>query len=271
MSPTSTFPRCLHHINSFIRTKSPDGSPVRIRLGSLHAYLVFGAHNVQTIFRNSKDLTFEEFALRVAQKVKRLPVDDAALLAADKSGSATRPLTDVTSTPRIWRKFHEIYEKNLTGSKAVSSLTDRFVDEFARQIKTSSKSSWKDVKINDMLQDIMLAASTITLAGPALFELDPHFTKHFWEYDEAFMSLLYGLPRFLCRKGWDARDHCLESVKSYLKRAWDNTDGKEAHGHNPDWDPYFGSKLVRAREEALKGFGISLEGRASFELGLIWS
>ena len=255
----------------WFRTKSPDGAPVRLRLGSIHAYLIFGAHNVQAVFRNSKDLTFEEFALRVAQKVKRLPARDAAILGADKSGSAARPLTDGPNNIRIWRTFHDIYEKNLTGIRAVSLLTNRFVNEFVIQIDTLSVDSVRNVKVNDLLQDSMLKASTRTLAGPALFEIAPDFAKHFWDYDEAFMPLLYGLPRYLCRKGWDARDRALEAVKDYLQRACEKIDWKETRRCNPDWEENFGSRLVRAREEAMMDCGISLEGRASFELGLIWS
>jgi hypothetical protein len=260
-----------HHPDLLFSTCSPDGAPIRLRLGSIHAYLVFGARNVQAIFRNSKDLTFEEFALRVAQKVKRLPARDAAILVADKSGSSTRPMTDTPNSLRIWRKFHEIYENNLTGIGAVSLLTDRFVNEFVCQIDALPNGGWKNTKINDLLQDAMLTASTRTLAGPALFEIDPDFAKYFWYYDEAFMPLLYGLPRIFCRKGWDARDRALESVKAYLQQAWGKTDWQEIRRCNPDWEENFGSRLIRAREEAMMDYGISLDGRASFELGLIWS
>jgi len=72
---------------------------------------------VRQIFRNYKDTTFEEFALRVATKVKRLPSKDVASVVLDKSGSAIKPLAECTEESRIWRKFYHIYERNLIDNK----------------------------------------------------------------------------------------------------------------------------------------------------------
>jgi hypothetical protein len=207
----------------------------------------------------------------VAQKVKRLPADDAASVGLDKSGSATKPLTDCTEESRIWRKFHHIYEKNLIDNKMVHSLSDRFINEFQTQIAQVATDEWTTIGIDSLLRHIMFQASTRTLAGQRVFEIDPHFEEHFWKYDNSFMSLLYGFPRFLCREGWDARDRTLETVKQYLEKAWNYTDWKSCHNDDPDWERNFGSKLVRKREEAMERYGISLQGRASFEMGLIWS
>ena len=226
---------------------------------------------MQRIFRSSKDLTFEAFALRVMRNAKRLPRKDAAVVGLDKSGSSTKPLSECSDDTRIWRQFHEIFEKNLISNTAVHSMTKRFVEEFQHQINRTMTMDWTTAKINDLLQDIMLRASTQTLAGPGVFEIDPDFGKHFWEYDESFMSLLYGLPRVFCRTGWDARDRSLETVKQYLAKAWDCFDWQACQLTDPDWEPKFGSKLVREREDAMEKYGIELPGRASFQLGLIWS
>ena len=117
---------------TFLSQKVDNGEPIRMRLGNVHAYLIHGTRNVQQVFRCSKELTFEEFALRVAQKVKRLPKKDAALVAKDISGSSRLPLTETREEDRIWRKFHEIYESHLIGANAVSALTELFIDVLSK-------------------------------------------------------------------------------------------------------------------------------------------
>ncbi|KAF5989250.1 cytochrome P450 monooxygenase 3A7 [Fusarium coicis] len=254
-----------------LRQKVDNGEPIRMRLGNVHAYLIHGTRNVQQVFRCSKELTFEEFALRVAQKVKRLPAKDAALVAKDISGSSRLPLTETREEDRIWRKFHEIYEFHLIGANAVSALTEIFIDTMIDELSTVGTQGPIEIGIDEFMKHHMFRASTIALAGRKVFDIDPDFADVFWDYDEDFMSLLYGIPKFLCRKGSNARDKCLETVKGYLDQGWKNLDWRACHQQNPDWEPNFGSKLVREREVAMEKYGIGLDGRASFQMGLIWS
>ncbi|KAF5631729.1 cytochrome p450 3a7 [Fusarium sp. NRRL 52700] len=254
-----------------LRQKVDNGEPIRMRLGNVHAYLIHGTRNVQQVFRCSKELTFEEFALRVAQKVKRLPAKDAALVAKDISGSSRLPLTETREEDRIWRKFHEIYEFHLIGASAVSALTELFIDTMIDELSTVGTQGPIEIGIDEFMKHHMFRASTIALAGRKVFDIDPNFADVFWDYDEDFMSLLYGIPKFLCRKGSNARDNCLETVKGYLDQGWQNLDWRACQEQNPDWEPNFGSKLVREREVAMEKYGIGLDGRASFQMGLIWS
>ncbi|EMT66136.1 hypothetical protein FOC4_g10006525 [Fusarium odoratissimum] len=254
-----------------LRQKVENGEPIRMRLGNVHAYLIHGTRNVQQVFRCSKELTFEEFALRVAQKVKRLPAKDAALVAKDISGSSRLPLTETREEDRIWRKFHEIYESHLIGANAVSALTELFIDTMIDELGTAATQGPIEIGIDEFMKHHMFRASTIALAGRKVFDIDPNFADVFWDYDEDFMSLLYGIPKFLCRKGSNARDKCLETVKGYLDQGWQNLNWRACHEKNPDWEPNFGSKLVREREVAMEKYGIGLDGRASFQMGLIWS
>ncbi|KAF5633650.1 cholesterol 7-alpha-monooxygenase [Fusarium tjaetaba] len=240
-------------------------------LSNVHAYLIHGTRNVQQVFRCSKELTFEEFALHVAQKVKRLPAKDATLVAKDISGSSRLPLTETREEDRIWRKFHEIYESHLIGANAVSALTELFIDTMIDELSTVCTQGSIEIGIDEFMKHHMFRASTIALAGRKVFDIDPNFADVFWHYDEDFMSLLYGIPKFLCRKGSNARDKCLETVKGYLDQGWQNLDWRACHKQNPDWEPNFGSKLVREREVAMEKYGIGLDGRASFQMGLIWS
>jgi len=233
--------------------------------------MIAGADNIQTVFRNSKDLSFEFMQLRVAEKVKGLPAQDAATLGADDSGTGAIPLSSMPEDARIWRRLHNIYSENLTHGKAVNFLTGKFISEFSGRLDQMPSNQWTTTPIYAFLQDEMFTASTITLAGPQILKSNPDFAKYFWDYDAAFMTLLQGAPRFLCRRKWEARDKCLEATKQWLTDAWENVNWQTISREHPDWDANFGHRLIRAREESLAKYGISLEGRASLQMGLIWA
>ncbi|KAK6827835.1 hypothetical protein PG987_011176 [Apiospora arundinis] len=260
-----------HKFYEDVMRKTPGGGIIKARVASLHMYVVTGPENVQTLFRNSKDLTFEFMQLRVAQLVKGLPASDANMLRADDSGTLAVPMSPVPADRRIWRQLHAIYGENLAHGSAVNSLTERFINEFRLQLGKESAGQWKTTQIYALLQDKMFTASTLTLVGPRILDSNVGFAKTFWKYDAGFMRLLLGTPRFACREAWDARDQCLEATKRWLGDGWANTDWSSIALEDPDWEPNFGHRLVRAREKCLESYGISLDGRASLQIGLIWA
>ncbi|KAK8108373.1 hypothetical protein PG984_014174 [Apiospora sp. TS-2023a] len=259
--------------------KKNGGRPVKIRLANEKpAYILSNAQDVQGLFRASKELTFEEFSVRVLEKVKKFPREDGAKMEADTSGSATIPLHPVPESSRIWRAIHANYDSHLTGSGPVSVLTNRFVRLFQEELDQVASAEGKGARwttgcVNSLLEDKMFRASTRTLVGDAIFDLSPTFTSDFWEYDQNFMYFLYGLPRFLFPSAWQARERVFNAVKAYIAQAWDRLDPRHAAAEhdNPDFDDHFGSRLVRTREAMYANYGLSLDGRAASEMGLIWS
>ncbi|KAH8896784.1 cytochrome P450 [Thozetella sp. PMI_491] len=260
-----------HRFYEHAFAKSPGRRPIRVRITSLHMYLVAGVDNIQTLFRKSRDLTFEFMQLRVAQAVKGLPAQDAAKMGVDNSGTHAVPLTPVAEEDRIWKRLHHIYLENLSQGRAVDGLTRRFLSEFSQEVEQLPEGECVTTPIYALLQDKMFRASTHTLTGSRILTSNPDFAKHFWEYDAGFMKLLMGTPRFMCRQAWNARDQCLAATKRWLADAWAATDWSAMALKDLDWEPNFGHRLVRAREECLEQFGISLDGRASLQMGLIWA
>lgn len=255
-----------------------------MRLGPISMYLIIGADNIQAIFRHSRNLSFEFMQLRIAHKVKGLPLADAAKLGLDDSGTGAVPLSGLAGDARIWHKLHSIYLSNLTERSSVDFLTSKFVEQFAKQLESvpwalDSDSGTTSTGIYAFLQKYQFNASTTTLVGPRILKLeqeshDAHhqmkFAGTFWEYDAAFMTLLQGMPRFMCRKGWAARDRTLEATRAWLRDA--TLAAASATGNtDADWDENFGSRLVRERNAALVEYGISFEGRAAMHMGLIWA
>ncbi|KAK8093496.1 cytochrome P450 [Apiospora hydei] len=252
-----------------------------MRLGPISMYLIFGAENVQAIFRNSRSLSFEFMQLRIAEKVKGLPQSDKLKLGLDDSGSGSVPLNDQRGDERIWHNLHSIYLKNLTERSAVDFLTHKFAAEFAKQLD-SLPWAQSTTGLYAFLQRYQFNASTITLVGPRILnygkdaenkaENQLQFSGTFWEYDAAFMTLMQGMPRFMCRKGWAARDRTLEATKVWLREATEASEAATAASDkDPEWDENFGHRLVRERNAELVRYGISFDGRAAMHMGLIWA
>ena len=239
-----------------------------MRLGPIRMYLVLGSDNIQTVFRHSNQLSFEFMQIRVAEKVKGLPASDAQRLGLDQSSSGSVPLTNTTENGRIWHKLHAIYLKNLTERKAVDFLTNKFVLEFSKQLQSVPWSS-ETMGIYEFLRKYQFNASTTALVGPRILEFSPKFAGNFWDYDAAFMTLMQGMPKFMCRQGWAARDRCLEATKEWLASA--SKRANIASDDDPEWDEDFGHRLLRERNTALVDYGISFEGRAALQMGLIWA
>ncbi|KAK7949257.1 uncharacterized protein PG986_010143 [Apiospora aurea] len=252
-----------------------------MRLGPISMYLIFGAENVQAIFRNSRSLSFEFMQLRIAEKVKGLPQSDKLKLGLDDSGSGSVPLNGQRGDERIWHNLHSIYLKNLTERSAVDFLTHKFAAEFAKQLD-SLPWTQSTTGLYAFLQRYQFNASTITLVGPRILnygkdaenkaETQLQFSGTFWEYDAAFMTLMQGMPRFMCRKGWAARDRTLEATKMWLREATEAAEATTASPNkDPEWDENFGHRLVRERNAELVRYGISFDGRAAMHMGLIWA
>ena len=119
--------------NPLVRKKS-SGRTIGARLGPLYVYFIFGAKNIQRIFRSSKSLSSNFLVLAVYRNVIGIPKRDLAIYEADTSGSFAAPLSNVPEEKRIWRKLHEIQHHYLSTSNHLNVLTCVFTAEFKRII-----------------------------------------------------------------------------------------------------------------------------------------
>ncbi|KAI9763251.1 MAG: hypothetical protein M1840_000826 [Geoglossum simile] len=240
----------------------------------MRVYLITGSSNVQKFFRSSKSLIFENFVANVTEMILGMPAADAQILREDSSGRGAVPLGAVSERGRIWHKIVEISHSNLHDRKSLSLLATRWISKFLQEVDalhTPSGEEWVEAPIYGFIRGPMLRASVSTILGPRWLEECPTFERDLWAFDGAFLKLLIGAPRFLCRKGWDARKNLLSATKRWLARGWEDFDWQDEKMKDVVWEVIFGHKIVREREMALREYGVSLDGRTAFEFGLIWA
>jgi hypothetical protein len=229
---------------------------------------------VQKFFRSSRSFNFENLVILVTQRILGMPPADAEKLSEDNSGRGATPLGEVGERGRIWQKIVDISHANFYNKESLCDLSDRWISEFLRNTEALSLRSgkeWTEVPIYEFVRKPMLFASAITIMGPLFLEECPNVEEDLWAFDRAFVTLLVGAPRFLCRQGWDARDRLLAAVKRWLARAWEGFDWQDERVKTLEWEENFGHRIVREREQALAAYGLSLDGRAAFEFGLFWA
>ena len=240
----------------------------------MRVYLITGSSNVQKFFRSSKSLIFENYVANVTEMILGMPTTDANILREDRTGRGIVPLGAVSERGRIWHNIVETTHSNLHDRASLSWLADRWISEFLKEVETlhpPSSRAWKGVPIYEFIKGPMLRASVRVIMGPRWLEECPTFEGDIWAFDSAFLKLLIGAPRFICRQGWDARHNLLTATKRWLARGWKTFDWQNEDTKDVVWEENFGHRIVRDREMVLKEYGVSLDGRTALEFGLIWA
>lgn len=155
---------------------SPQQRPVRLRVGPIGIYVLFGDKNVKMIFRNSKVLS-KDASSQMLFKNSGMGPHDISIIAHDNSGTGAVPLTDVPEEKRIWKKTHTTGTAHLASGPSVNVLTNKFTQCFARELNKEPKDKTKTVPLYNFFRDLMATGSMVSFLGSKLFELNPDFNK----------------------------------------------------------------------------------------------
>lgn len=237
---------------------------LRVRAGPLQTYIITGSHNVQTVFRNYKNLSFDHFQRRVMTHAFGMSTADLNIVLGNPvpgSGFAAEKSPYMTVA-------HRIYHEHVASTNAVNSLTSKFIEIFSDVIDEEPRNTWQTVSLYGFMRGKMSKPSIVALLGPRILEINPTFIEEFWAFDSVFLRLTYGLPRFAFPKGHEIRDRAVRSTKKWLVDAWARYDW-EGPDADVDWEPNFGSRAIRAREALWKKIGLGLDSAASMEFGLV--
>ena len=244
------------------RLLAPGASILRARMGPLKVYIITNSSTFQAVFRKSKALSFEYFLRMVMEIPFGYAKAEIDLFFAKRNGKSW-----------VWDMFHDIHHEQLTSSKPVDELTDKFVEVMALLLHDDRAltNGEGEVLLWSYLRHRMTEASVTALCGTKILELNPTFIEDFWDFDSSFVKLSQGFPRFAFRKGYEARDKILVAGQRWLAEAWKcyDWDGPDA---DAAWDENFGARVIRTRERTfVETVGSTLESRASSQVGVIFA
>lgn len=198
------------------------------------------------------------------------------LYSEDHSGQLLKPLSGSHVQPedRI-RYFHTRTAHQLLAGANGIRIGERYMEILSRNISTDTHIGEDRIELPDLwyfVRALVFPASTETLFGSFILSLNPKLFEDFWAFDRSVPTLIKGLPRWLSARAHRHRDTMLRAIKRWHHFANEHSDFSRIGPEDPDWDPYFGSKYVKARQKFLHEVEImNCDGRASEDLGLLFA
>ena len=198
------------------------------------------------------------------------------LYTEDESGQTLKsmPGSHVRPENRI-RYFHtKAAHQHLAGTNGIK-LGERYMDILSRNVSTDTSIGTEWLELPDLwlfIQNTVFLASTESLCGSYLLSLNPTLSQDFWAFDRSIPTLLKGLPRWLSPGAYKSRDKMLSVIKKWHAFANEHSNFSKTGPNDPEWDPYLGSKYVKARQRFLHEIEVmDANGRASEDLGLLFA
>ncbi|KAI2467415.1 cytochrome P450 [Annulohypoxylon bovei var. microspora] len=249
--------------------------PLKIYAAWIPLTMISNPTHIQTVFRSSKYLTSKPSLLFALKYLLNTPPSIIKSYARDDSGMAAKPNkgSTVEHADRIQLHQAQTARRFLSGQHLVQTA-ERYVATFKRNLHALAKVNTDDwVEFPDLYQFLQIQitrASIETIMGSKILEMSPRLIEDFWEFDMSVPQFTRCLPRWLMPSAYRARDRLLNSIKEWHAYAHANSDCSKTNDEDPEWEPYFGSKLIRARQEySLKTSFMNADACASEDLGLM--
>lgn len=122
------------------------------------------------------------------------------------------------------------------------------------------------------MQDNIMTAAITAMFGPHLIALNPTFVQDFWSWNIDIGPLFMGLPRWLIPGAYRRRDKMLHSIERWHQYAHENYDCSNEDADDVDWEPFFGSRFSRRRQQMFgKWEAMDARAKAAEDMSFIWA
>lgn len=241
----------------------------------MQMYYVPPGATLHSLFKASRALSKHAVGVMIKRQFG-MREEDIAVWVADRSGIAPVPAPGwdgVEPERRLWFIVHRDLQTHLSGN-AVNVMTGKFVEVFARRLGTHCdvREEWTTLPdLDAFLRKEMLHAAVEALCGTKLLEMAPTFVDDLWAYDAAFPAIFRKTPRLFAPGAYAARERVHEHVRVWHLWAAANFDWSSEEAREAEWEPVYGSRLMRARVKMMREAGMSVDGMAALDLGFIWT
>ncbi|KAK5134475.1 hypothetical protein LTR08_006392 [Meristemomyces frigidus] len=165
---------------------------------------------------------------------------------------------------------HEMNTQYLTKRERVNELTAHFTRVLQEVLDRDAEEIVKleDIGLYEWLRDRMFTASTTALLGEKLLQMYPEYCEDFYKFDYWFLSFFFQLPKFLMADAYKCRDRLITNLEAWGKEMHRLSGGTPVDPEGPAWEPFFGSRLSRARQLDYKNRNLNSRSSAAFDLGI---
>ncbi|KAK8200993.1 hypothetical protein M8818_006313 [Zalaria obscura] len=233
-----------------LKTNQHDLRAASILLNGTRTHLIFDPPAVSIVFK-SRQISRIELDRKLGTNVLGMSKEDAVRAFTSETTSK-----DSLTTQRIHSDF-------LLDSTAVNTLTANFMEQFQSALAAEhGLVAGKEVNLFAWLKDLLFRSSTTALCGSNLLRKYPDFGTDYWLWDENVLALLFGTPRLFAPNVYKARDALLDRLEDWLVEGYSADDDSD----DPEWEPFFGAKVMRRRHAFYEQQNLSLRAQAGFDL-----
>jgi Cytochrome P450 len=243
-----------------------------VRLGPEKSYIALSAAAVEAMFQSTKYISSDRFVRMIIHHGFDMPLEDVNKILKKY------PKTPGTGQDSIKGKamFSQdpLFQKYLISQDAVNVLTTKFIEVFRdaleHDMKIPAKGETATVDLFAWLRGRMFIGTTTSIFGSYILEVYPNLGEDFFTFDAGFLKVVYGTPKFLAGDVYAALRRCLKGTERWLNEALPKLDGQLDPSEGPDWEPYLGCRLMKAKQKLFDAAGLSMKAKASQEVGLLF-
>ncbi|OTA54017.1 cytochrome P450 [Hypoxylon sp. EC38] len=250
-------------------------APVQLRAGPIRVFFYRNVEDIKAAFRASKKTTNKSTTLFALRNLFDLPKSAVQFYLDDNSGVGRKPREGSNVEPE--NRINYLITLNLK-----KYLSSHYLEDLGRRYMTALRSHLDTFNVTDewvefpdlhsFVQQATIKPAVETMVGSEFFKLNPNFVEDLLIFQQYIPDFLHLLPNWLMPRAYQVRKRLLQNVKKWHQHAHEHYDCSRLGPEDPDWEPYFGSKLIRVRENySLKTKGMTPDARATEDLGLIFA
>lgn len=173
--------------------------------------------------------------------------DDVATTPSIGAGDGTTPEGEALLKNHV--SGFSTYARTFLSGPHLESISQKFMSNLAHNTELLDiKDDWVEFPdLYNFLQGLVSRATIEALMGSKIFEINPNIVEDFWTFERGTPQFIRCLPRWLMPTQYKARDRIFDTLKKLDDLASQHLSRLEPS--NPDWEPYLGSKFLRARHE----------------------
>lgn len=202
-----------------------------------------------------------------------LPESVVSVYRADDSGPFPKPYkgSNVQPQDRIDHITHHDFLRALSGPSLLPT-TQRYMHALIARLEANEFSTeWtKMADLSTFFQDVAGSSLIECIYGPTMLRLNPTFMQNLWGFDFSVPWLARGVPSFIIPSIYKPRETCVDQLKLWYAFSREHFDEAKI-SPDGDGDPYWGSNLMRYRQEKLRAVkNHDDDALARMDLGLAW-
>lgn len=222
---------------------------------------------MQALFKN-RTLVRDGITVDILQKGMGLSPHDAAAFCGVGVVAGADGLTPTQAQEKMNHEF-------LLRTDRVNELTSDFIKLFTEKLKgvlPSGDDGTQEIGLYDFLKPHMFIASTTAFMGTKILEQCPDLCDLFFNFDQVMLTLFFGIPKWISPEAYRIRDAVLDPMERFQAIMYEKYKGKPVEpGSDISWEPDFGSRANRARQEYYETRGITMRSRAGMDLGFLFA